>query len=88
MAINDLFSPFLTAGFYYKTFMWPKAFWEKLYEPVIRASAGLGSLSGQDDPDHYDKEFLHCDVLVSGCRRGRSGGGIVCGRSRRSCGYR
>ncbi len=46
MAINDLMSPFLAAGFYYKTFMWPKAFWEKLYEPVIRAAAGLGRLSG------------------------------------------
>ncbi|MCB1754427.1 MAG: sarcosine oxidase subunit alpha family protein [Gammaproteobacteria bacterium] len=66
MAINDFFSPFLTAGFYYKTFMWPKAFWEKFYEPVIRASAGLGRLSGADDPDCYDKGFLHCDVLVIG----------------------
>ncbi|HIC71508.1 MAG TPA: sarcosine oxidase subunit alpha, partial [Alphaproteobacteria bacterium] len=27
MAVNDLLSPFLTAGFYYKTFMWPKVFW-------------------------------------------------------------
>ncbi|MFN4102675.1 MAG: 2Fe-2S iron-sulfur cluster-binding protein, partial [Pararhodobacter sp.] len=26
MAVNDLLSPFLTAGFYYKTFMWPRAF--------------------------------------------------------------
>lgn len=31
MAVNDLVSPFLGAGFYYKTFMWPKAFWEKVY---------------------------------------------------------
>ncbi|WP_425406635.1 sarcosine oxidase subunit alpha family protein [Hwanghaeella sp.] len=66
MAVNDLFSPFLSAGFYYKTFMWPKAFWEKLYEPAIRASAGLGRLSGKDDPDHYDKGFLHCDLLIIG----------------------
>lgn len=27
LAVNDLFSNFLSAGFYYKTFMWPKAFW-------------------------------------------------------------
>ena len=66
MAINDLLSPFLSAGFYYKTFMWPKAFWEKLYEPVIRASAGLGSLSGLPDPDIYDKGFLHTDILIVG----------------------
>ena len=66
MAINDLMSPFLSAGFYYKTFMWPKAFWEKLYEPIIRASAGLGKLSMEADPDVYDKGFLHCDLLVIG----------------------
>ena len=66
MAINDRFSNFLTAGFYYKTFMWPKAFWEKLYEPIIRKAAGLGSLSLQDDPDNYDKGFRHCDLLVIG----------------------
>ncbi|CAD7037739.1 sarcosine oxidase subunit alpha family protein [Pseudorhizobium endolithicum] len=66
LAINDLFSDFLTAGFYYKTFMWPKAFWEKLYEPIIRRAAGLGSLSMQADPDVYDKGFLHADLLVIG----------------------
>lgn len=66
MAINDRLSPFLGAGFYYKTFMWPKAFWEKVYEPVIRAAAGLGSLSGLEDPDIYDKGFLHCDLLIVG----------------------
>jgi methylglutamate dehydrogenase subunit C len=66
LAANDLLAPFLSAGFYYKTFMWPKRFWEKLYEPMIRASAGLGRLSGEPDPDAYDKGFLHCDVLVAG----------------------
>ncbi|MAI58197.1 MAG: sarcosine oxidase subunit alpha, partial [Rhodobacteraceae bacterium] len=66
MAITDLAAPFLGAGFYYKTFMWPKVFWEKVYEPVIRASAGLGKLSMKDDPDFYDKGFLHCDILVIG----------------------
>ena len=66
MAITDYVSPFLSAGFYYKTFMWPKAFWEKIYEPMIRSSAGLGRLSMQEDPDIYDKGFLHCDLLVIG----------------------
>ena len=65
-AVNDLLSPFLTAGFYYKTFMWPKAFWEKVYEPIIRRAAGLGRGSLQADPDSYDKGFLHCDLLVIG----------------------
>ncbi len=66
LAVNDLMSNFLTAGFYYKTFMWPAAFWEKLYEPVIRRAAGLGAMSEKDDPDVYDKGFLHCDLLVIG----------------------
>ena len=66
MAVTDFLSPFLSAGFYYKTFMWPAALWEKLYEPAIRASAGLGRLSTEEDPDTYDKGFLHCDLLVIG----------------------
>ncbi|MFC6486958.1 sarcosine oxidase subunit alpha family protein [Nitratireductor sp. GCM10026969] len=66
LAVNDLMAPFFGAGFYYKTFMWPAKFWEKVYEPAIRASAGLGRLSGEPDPDIYDHGFLHCDLLVIG----------------------
>lgn len=66
MAVNDLVSPFLSAGFYYKTFMWPRAFWERLYEPIIRRAAGLGSLSGKHDEGHYEKAFAFCDLLVVG----------------------
>ncbi|MCY4206491.1 MAG: sarcosine oxidase subunit alpha family protein [Roseovarius sp.] len=66
LSINDMLHPFLSAGFYYKTFMWPKTFWEKVYEPFIRSAAGLGRLSMQEDPDCYDKGFIHCDVLVIG----------------------
>lgn len=65
-AVNDLLSPFLTAGFYYKTFMWPASFWETVYEPLIRRAAGLGRAAGAEDPDHYEKAFAHCDVLVIG----------------------
>lgn len=66
MAATDMMSPLLSAGFYYKTFMWPKSFWERVYEPMIRSSAGLGRLSMQEDPDRYDKGYLHCDLLVIG----------------------
>lgn len=66
MAVNDLAAPFLAAGFYYKTFMWPRSFWEKLYEPVIRRAAGLGALSGEANSDTYEKAFAFCDVLVIG----------------------
>ena len=66
LAVNNLFAPLLGAGFYYKTFMWPKAFWERVYEPVIRRAAGLGGLSGQPNPDTYERAFAFCDVLVIG----------------------
>lgn len=81
MAVTDLLSPFLSAGFYYKTFMWPKAFWEKLYEPIIRHSAGLGKLSMQEDPDIYDKGFLHCDLLVIGAGPAGLSAALAAGRS-------
>jgi heterotetrameric sarcosine oxidase alpha subunit len=66
MAVNGLLSPWLGAGFYYKTFMWPAAFWERVYEPMIRKAAGLGRASGLPDPDHYEAAHAHCDVLVVG----------------------
>ena len=66
LGVNDFIHPFLAAGFYYKTFMWPKAFWEKLYEPAIRRAAGLGELTPTSDPSIYDKGFLHCDLLIIG----------------------
>ncbi len=67
LAINSLlFAPIFGAGFYYKTFMWPSAFWEWLYEPAIRRAAGLGSASRLPDPDGYEKAFAYCDVLVIG----------------------
>ncbi len=66
MGVNDLAAPFLSAGFYYKTFMWPRPFWEKLYEPIIRRAAGLGRLSGKHDEGHYEKAWAFCDILVIG----------------------
>ena len=66
LGVNDLLSPFLVAGFYYKTFMWPRAFWERVYEPFIRHAAGLGALAEAYDHDLYEKAFAHCDVLIIG----------------------
>ena len=75
-------SPLLVAGFYYKTFMWPTSFWEKVYEPLIRRAAGLGRARDEPDPDHYEKAYAHCDVLVIGAGPGRADGGAG-GRPRR-----
>ncbi len=65
-AVNRLISPFIAAGFYYKTFMWPRRAWQKLYEPRIRAAAGLGRAPREADPDRYANRFAHCDVLIVG----------------------
>ncbi|MBS7542213.1 sarcosine oxidase subunit alpha family protein [Ancylobacter oerskovii] len=66
LSLNGLVAPFLGAGFYYKTFMWPATFWESVYEPAIRRAAGLGRAATSADPDHYEKAFAFCDVLVIG----------------------
>ncbi|MGY6567719.1 MAG: sarcosine oxidase subunit alpha family protein [Salinarimonas sp.] len=66
LSLNQLIAPFLSAGFYYKTFMWPRAFWERVYEPLIRRAAGLGRAAQAPDPDHYEKAVAHCDLLVIG----------------------
>lgn len=65
MAINQKIARFIPAGFYYKTFMWPRTWWPK-YEEKIRAAAGLGKAPDAPDADRYDKCFAHCDVLVVG----------------------
>ena len=65
-AVNDVLSPLFPAGFYYKTFMWPRRAWHAIYEPRIRAAAGLGRAPEGPDPDRYAQRFAHCDVLVVG----------------------
>ena len=70
-AVNDLASPLIGAGFYYKTFMGPDWFgknsaWTRLYEPAIRRAAGLGAAPRDPDPDRYVRYFDHCDVLIVG----------------------
>ena len=65
-AINNLLNKFFPAGFYYKTFMWPKSFWYKIYEPIIRKAAGLGIAPLKPDPDKYEHKYEYCDVLVAG----------------------
>jgi sarcosine oxidase, subunit alpha len=65
-AVNNLASPLFAAGFYYKTFMWPKFAWKKVYEPNIRMAAGLGHAPAEADPESYANRFAHCEVLVIG----------------------
>lgn len=65
-ALNSKISRFIPGGFYYKTFMWPQAFWKHVYEPMIRRAAGLGKAPEGRDPDTYEHMHAHCDVLVIG----------------------
>ena len=64
--INDLLSPLFPAGFYYKTFMWPRTAWAALYEPLIRSTTGLGRAPALPDPDRYANLYAHCDILIIG----------------------
>jgi len=79
--VNDRFYMLFSAGFYYKTFMWPRSFWDKVYEPVIRAAAGLGKPPTEPDPDRYASRFLHCDVLVIGAGPAGLAAALTAGRS-------
>ena len=81
LAINSLLSPIFVAGFYYKTFMWPSSFWEKLYEPIIRRTAGLGRASVAGDPDRYEHAYAFCDVLVIGAGPAGLAAALVAARS-------
>ena len=65
-AINKHLSRFLPAGFYYKMFMYPRAAWKHVYEPIIRQSAGLGKAPKNTDVDTYEHFYAFCDVLVIG----------------------
>jgi len=65
-AVNARLARFFPAGFYYKTFLWPQAFWKHVYEPVIRRSAGLGRPPEDPDADAYEHFYAHPDVLVVG----------------------
>ncbi len=64
-SINNLFSPLFSAGFYYKTFMGPKGFWKKVYEPLIRKTAGLGK-----PPKKFKSKSIHfyhnVDIVIVG----------------------
>ena len=63
-ALIDKLSAFLPAGFYYKTFLWPR--WEA-YEGAIRAMAGLGRVDPDNRPPAANPRInARCDLLVVG----------------------
>ncbi|MBI3708855.1 MAG: sarcosine oxidase subunit alpha family protein, partial [Proteobacteria bacterium] len=79
-AVNNLLSRLFPAGFYYKTFMWPPSFWMK-YEHFIRRAAGMGRSPVEPDPDHYEKQHAHCEVLVVGAGPAGLAAALAAGRA-------
>jgi len=76
---NRFVGRFLSAGFYYKTFMGPKLLWDGtegengqgydvgLYQKVLRKFAPGGKVDWQNSTHGaYDKRYMHPDVLVTG----------------------
>lgn len=73
------FARFMPAGFYYKTFqsrkLWPH------FERVIREAAGYGSAPRDPDPETYDHQHHHADVLIVGGGAAGLVSALVAGRA-------
>ena len=80
MAVNNRLGRLFPAGFYYKTFMWPRAWW-MTYEKAIRRAAGLGRAPEEADPDRYERQNIHCDVLVVGAGPAGLAAALAAGRT-------
>jgi sarcosine oxidase, subunit alpha len=64
-AVNRLAGRFLTAGFYYKTFMRPRFLWP-VYEGVLRRFVNAGTVSPDTPHTCLEKRHAHPDVLIAG----------------------
>jgi len=62
---NRLAGRFLTAGFYYKTFIKPQRLWPAYQQVLSRFAAG-GVASKDSVHGYYDKRYMHVDVVVAG----------------------
>lgn len=59
-------SRFMPVGFYYRTFFRPRGVWERFWEPIIRAKAGLGKVDLNAPHGYFDKAYGFYDVAVVG----------------------
>lgn len=64
-AVNQLAGRFLTAGFYYKTFIKPQRLWPT-YERILQRFVHAGRIGDDTAHEGYDKRYAHPDVLVAG----------------------
>jgi len=65
-ALMGLFARFMPVGFYYRAFYNPKGIWERLWEPLVRKSAGLGKVRLDTPHGYFDKAYAFYDVVVVG----------------------
>lgn len=79
--VNRIMSRVFPAGFYYKTFMFPRFAWKHVFEPVIRKAAGLGAAPTAKDVDKYEYFYAHVDVLVVGGGTSGLAAALEAGRS-------
>ena len=80
-AAFGFFAKMMSAGFYYKTFMWPRSLWEVGYERVIRRMAGWGNTPTLYDGDDYEQIHHHCDLLIVGGGAAGLAAALAAGRS-------
>lgn len=64
-AVTRLASRFLTAGFYYKTFIRPQWLWPT-YEKVLATFSPGGRIDPDTPHRYHDKRYTHPDVVVAG----------------------
>ncbi|MBA3490738.1 MAG: (2Fe-2S)-binding protein, partial [Rubrobacteraceae bacterium] len=62
---NGAFGRFLSAGFYYKTFIKPRRLWP-VYRRMLRRFSAGGRVSASTSRGYFDKRYAHPDVLVAG----------------------
>ena len=80
-AVNRLFSRFIPASFYYKTFKWPD--WH-FFEPAIRRAAGLAAApAGPPEEGRYEARHAHCDLLIAGAGPAGLSAALAAGRAGR-----
>jgi sarcosine oxidase, subunit alpha len=77
---NRAFGRFLSAGFYYKTFIKPRRLWP-LYRRMLRRFSAGGRVSAGPAQGYFDKRYAHPDVLVAGGGPAGMAAAVAAGRA-------